>query len=135
MDLLAPVILVDDNHDDFFILKRLLTRAGMKNPFISFDHSEEAKRFLEAAIRTPESKLIPAAIFSDKTMPDFGGFQLLEWIRQQPGLAMIPFVMVTSVAEPEDEARAAKLSATKFYEKFPPQHAFSEMFGTLSAAC
>jgi hypothetical protein len=40
-----PVLLVDDNHDDLFILKRLLTRSGLKNAFITFDHSRDCIAF------------------------------------------------------------------------------------------
>lgn len=130
MELKPPVILVDDNHDDLFILKRLLTRAGIKNPFISFDYAEEAKRFLEAALRTPEANLIPAAIFSDKSMPDLNGFELLAWVRAQPKLKRVHVTIVTSVAEPGDDERARQLGADRFFEKFPPQHVFSEIFGT-----
>src|SRR3954467_6674427 len=88
---LQPVLLVDDNHDDLFILKRLLSRSGLKNAFISFDHSRDCARFLESALRTPESNLIPAAILSDKSIPGFTGFDLLKWVRAQPGLAKVPF--------------------------------------------
>lgn len=128
MSALRPILLVDDNHDDLFILKRLLTRAGVKNAFISFDHPQDARRFLESALRTPETNLVPAAIFCDKTMPVFNGFDLLRWIREQAALKKLPFILLTSVQEPGDKKLAAKLGATEFYEKFPPLHVFAEMF-------
>ena len=129
MSTLRPILVVDDNLDDLFILKRLLTRAGVKNAFISFDHPKDARRFLESALRTPETNLLPAAVFSDKTMPEFDGFDLLEWVREQPALAKLPFYLVTSVQEPADKKRAAKLGATALFEKFPPLHVFAEIFG------
>ncbi len=124
-----PVVLVDDNHDDLFILKRLLSRAGLKNAFISFDDARACTSFLQSAIRTPDTNLIPAAIFSDKAMPDFNGFDLLQWVRQQPPLGKLPFILLTSTAEPGDEKRAEKLGVTAFFEKFPSQHVFMDMFG------
>lgn len=127
-----PFVVVDDNHDDLFILKRLLTRAGVKNPFISFDHGEEAVRFLMAALRTPESELIPAAIFSDKAMPERSGFELLKWVRQQPLLQHTPFGMFTSVQEPGDTRRARELGTTWFYEKYPPQHVIEDIVAQIS---
>ncbi len=130
MTVLKPIIIVDDNHEDLFILKRLLTRAGVKNGFVSFDHAEEAMRFLEAAMRVPETNLIPAVIFSDKRMPGHDGFAFLKWVREQPALAMLPFFLLTSVADPKDEERAVKLGVTRFMEKFPPENVFSEIFGT-----
>ena len=128
MNASQPVLLVDDNHDDLFILKRLLSRAGLKNAFISFDHGRDCARFLESAIRTPETQLVPAAIFSDKTMPEFNGFDLLKWVREQPPLQKLPFILLTSTVDSADKKRAEKLGATALFEKFPPQHVFSEMF-------
>jgi CheY-like chemotaxis protein len=130
MTVLKPIMIVDDNHEDLFILKRLLTRAGVKNGFVSFDHAEEAMRFLEAAMRVPETNLIPAAIFSDKRMPRHDGFAFLKWVRQQSALARLPFFLLTSAAEPTDEELAVKLGVTRFMEKYPSEHVFSEIFGT-----
>jgi len=124
-----PILLVDDNHDDLFILKRLLTRAGLKNGFVTFDHARDCLHYLESALRSPESSLLPAAIFSDKSMPDFGGFDLLKWVRDQPELATLPFVLLSTVAEAPEKKRAAKLGVTAFLEKFPPPHVFSAIFG------
>jgi CheY-like chemotaxis protein len=123
---LPPILLVDDNHDDLLLLQRLLTRAGFNNPFVSFDHANNAARFLEAALQSRETQLLPAAIFSDKTMPEFDGFELLKWVRQQPDLATLTFVLLTSVAAPGDEERALELGATAVFEKFPAVHVFAK---------
>jgi CheY-like chemotaxis protein len=128
MSALQPIMIVDDTHDDLFILKRLLARTGAKNAFITFDHGDEAKRFLEAAVRTPETNLIPAAIFSDKRMPGVNGFDLVEWLRRQPALVNVPVYLLTSSVEPGDAERAKELGATGFFEKFPPQHVIDELF-------
>jgi CheY-like chemotaxis protein len=127
---LQPIVVVDDNHEDLFFLKRLLSRAGLKNPFVSFDHADEAMRFLDAAMKTPETNLIPAAIFSDKRMPGHDGFEFLKWIRERQRLNKIPFFLLTSAVEPKDRQRAAKLGVTQFLEKFPPEHEFAKLFGT-----
>ena len=121
-------MIVDDTHDDLFILKRLLSRTGVKNAFVTFDHGDEAKRFLEAAMRTPETNLIPAAIFSDKRMPGLGGFDLLKWLRHQPALGNVPFFLLTGDVHPTDAKRAKELGATAFFEKFPPQHLIYQLF-------
>lgn len=128
MSALQPILIVDDNHDDLFILKRLISRCGAKNTFITFDHPLATRRYLESALRTPDTNLIPAAIFSDKTMPECTGFELLDWVRQQPPLATLPFYLLTSAQEPRDKKRAEELGVTAFFEKFPPVHVFAELF-------
>jgi CheY-like chemotaxis protein len=119
-------MLVDDTHDDLFILKRILSRSGVLNPFISFDHASEAQRFLQAALSSPETKLLPAAIFCDKSMPEYNGFDLLAWVRSEARLAMTPFFLLTSLVHRNDEMEAARWGATAFFEKFPSQHIFAE---------
>jgi CheY-like chemotaxis protein len=130
MSSLQPLVVIDDHHEDLFILKRLLIRAGVKNPFVSFDHADAAKRFLEAAMRTPETQLIPVAICCDKRMPGCDGFEFLKWVRHQPALATMPFYLLTSAVEPKDRERAAKFGATQFLEKFPSEQFFADLFGS-----
>lgn len=115
------------NHDDLFILKRLLSWVGITNLFVSSDSAEEARLFLDAALRTPESNLVPAAIFCDKTIPTFDGFQFLAWVRRQPTLKTLPFFLLTSNGEPGDDTRARELGATHFLEKFPPLHVLGNL--------
>jgi CheY-like chemotaxis protein len=128
---IRPVLLIDDNHDDLFILKRLLTRAGVMNAFISFDHARDCSHFLASALRTPETQLLPAAVFCDKSMPEYDGFDLLKWVREQKPLATLPFVLLSSVVEPSERKRAQKLHATAVFEKFPAPHVLTEIFGAI----
>lgn len=125
---LQPLLIVDDNHDDLFILKRLLLRAGAKNALVTFDHSEEAIRFLQAAIRTPDTNMIPAAIFSDIRMPGVDGFDFLQWVRQQPAMRGIPFYLFTSSDVTECAGKAESLGVTQLYAKFPPAHVLGDLF-------
>src|SRR5947209_2796228 len=114
-----PILVVDDNHEDLVILKRLLTRSGVKNAIVSFEYANEAQRFLEAAIRTPDTRLVPAVIFADKRMPDMDGLELLAWVRKQSALRRLPFIILTSALKPADANRALEAGATQCFEKFP----------------
>lgn len=127
MSALLPIVIVDHNHDDLFILKRLLARSGICNPLVTFDHAEDAARFLDAAIRTPDTNLLPAAILSDMRMSGMSGFEILAWIRQQPALANTPFFLFSSAVDADTRERAMQLGATRFREKFPPEHVVAEL--------
>jgi CheY-like chemotaxis protein len=116
---LRPILLIDDNHEDLFLTKRLLARAGIKHPIITIDDGEEAIAFLRAAAAPGASDLLPCAVFCDIRMPKIDGFDVVKWARNQPALARTPIVMLTGGDVPEDRARAKSLGVTYFLVKFP----------------
>lgn len=114
-----PILLVDDNHDDLFITKRLLVRAGAKNPIVTFDDAEAAMSFLRAAAAAPRTGLLPALVLCDIKMPATNGFDFLEWVRRQRGLKNLPVAMLSSSDLERDRLRADELGASGFFVKFP----------------
>jgi len=53
----------------------------------------------------------------DLKMPKKNGFEVLEWIRQQPGLRRLRVVVLTTSDAPEDIDRAYELGANAFMVK------------------
>jgi CheY-like chemotaxis protein len=114
-----PILLIDDNHEDLFLTKRLLARSGLKHPIITIDDGEEAIAFLRASLVPGATGLLPCAVFCDIRMPKIDGFDVVKWARAQEGLAKTPIVMLTGGDVPEDRAKAAALGANHFLVKFP----------------
>jgi CheY-like chemotaxis protein len=50
-------------------------------------------------------------------MPGKNGFEVLEWIRQQPGLKRLRIVVLTTSDAPKDIDRAYELGANAFMVK------------------
>ena len=122
----SPVLVIDDNVDDLFVMRQRLLRAGIENPILSFEDGEEAMAHLKRAIGHPDAKL-PSLIFLDLRMPRRGGFDVLKWIRAQPTLSDIPVFIVSTSSLPEDAARAQQLGASGFLGKFPTPEALAEI--------
>jgi CheY-like chemotaxis protein len=118
-DGLRPILLIDDNHEDLFLTKRLLARAGVKHPIITIDDGEEAIALLKAASGSESTGLLPCLVFCDIRMPKIDGFDVLKWARSQPSLAKTTIVILTGGDVPEDRTRAKKLGADHFLVKFP----------------
>ena len=114
-----PVLLIDDCHEDLFLTKRLLSRAGVKQPIVTVDGGEEAIVFLRAATLPGAEELVPCAIFCDIKMPKQNGFDVLEWVRTQKALKDVMFVMLSGGNVPADRAKATQLGASAFLVKFP----------------
>lgn len=123
---LPPIILVDDNPDDLFFLRERLRRAKVDHPLLSFGDGEEAMVYLQR-YATPDAGPLPCLMFLDLRMPRCGGFEVLKWVRDQPWLDRMPVAIVTTSTLPEDAARAQRLGASHFFNKYPPPDVLAEV--------
>src|SRR5689334_243850 len=99
--LLSPVLVVDDNPDDIFFLRRLLDRAEVTNPIITFTDSADALAFLRALDEGPDAAVLrPGVLFLDLKMPKIHGFVLLKWLRRQSGFDPMKIAVLSGSDEP-----------------------------------
>lgn len=127
-------MLIDDSHEDLFLIKRLLARAAVKQAIVTVDGGEEAIVFLRATTLKGAEELIPLAIFCDVKMPKQNGFDVLEWVRSQKALKQVPFIMLSGGNVPADRARALQLGANEFLGKFPPPEALRKVIDDACAS-
>ena len=107
------ILLVEDNEDDVFLMKRALKRAGIENPVHVVEDGQQAIDYLAGTggfsdrFRFPYPKIV----FLDLQLPRKSGFDVLTWIRTRIDLPP-PFVVVlTSSNAPNDINRIAELGA------------------------
>jgi CheY-like chemotaxis protein len=108
----------DDENEAFLLAHALRKHAGqyrlqqVHDGEIAIDyltgHGEFADRFQHP---------LPSAILLDLKMPRRNGFEVLEWLRAQPGMQTLPVIVLTSSERPEDKARAFQLGATAYVTK------------------
>src|SRR6478672_2635094 len=97
-DTQAPVLVVDDNEDDVFILRRSLALAGYHNHVLAFVDGEDVLIYLKGlcVMITAGLARIPVVMFCDVRMPRLDGFEVLSWVRAQPALAGLQIVMLST---------------------------------------
>jgi CheY-like chemotaxis protein len=83
---LSTILVVDDEPDLRFLLRRILTRAGYQvteagNGAVAL---EEVRRFR------------PDLVVTDLMMPVMGGLELIDRLRSDPGTCTIPILSVSS---------------------------------------
>lgn len=77
--------------------------------------------------------LSPDLILSDLEMPDGTGLDLLAALRSDSTLAMVPFIMITSVSDRSSTRRAMELGADDYLTKpFTPDEVMSSVQGRLA---
>lgn len=122
----APVLLVEDDLDDSFILSQLLRRAGATNPLQIARDGDEAIHLLSKAGSSPDFPL-PLAVFTDLDMPGCDGFELLFWMSQRRGFEQV-FRAVVSISDGErDIRRCLALGAHVFVNKYPTADQFAAL--------
>jgi CheY-like chemotaxis protein len=76
---------------------------------------------------------VPALILMDLKMPRVDGFEFLAWLRREPGLKLIPVVVLSSSNLPHDVKRAYELGANSFVVKVQDNTTLPDTLQTLAS--
>jgi len=115
----STVLYAEDEDSDRMFMERAFRRAGLEHILHTVSDGQEAKDYLRGHGIYEDRNLhpLPAVLLLDLRMPLLGGFEVLEWMRTEPGLRSLPVVIFTSSPRAEDKARAKELGANDFVEK------------------
>lgn len=107
------LIVVEDNPDDFALLKRALWKASANTRVLWAHDGAEALQLLSQL----RAQLSPVCVVADVQLPDFDGFELLHKIRQDAPAMRVPFAFLTGRCDRKMEARAYERGADAFFVK------------------
>jgi CheY-like chemotaxis protein len=115
------ILLVEDNEDDVFLMKRALQSARIVNPVVIVESGQEAIDYLCGAgkFADRDSYPIPAAVFIDLKLPLVFGQEVLAWIRHRREFESLVVVVLTSSNEASDLNRCYSLGANSYLVKPP----------------
>jgi CheY-like chemotaxis protein len=115
---MKPILQVDDDPNDVFLLQRAMKRMGVANPIQVATDGREAIDYLQGAGKFADRKKFPfpCLVLLDLKLPYVMGLEVLRTIRKRPGPALM-VVMLTASAEDTDIAAAYRLGANGFLTK------------------
>lgn len=126
------VLIAEDNPDDALLLKRALSRAGMKLKPTFLEDGEQLLLYLmgqgEYANRTQHP--FPALIILDLKMPRKSGLEVLEWLQQHPDFAVVPTVVLSASSIEKDIRKAYQYGANTYFVK---PSTFDELVETIKS--
>lgn len=114
----TPILVVEDNDDDAFLLERAGKQAGVSS-FRFVTDGQQAIDYLKGCgqFADREKFPMPFLVLLDLKLPFVSGFEVLTWIRQQPNLCTLVVIVLTSSKESRDIRRAAELGASSYLTK------------------
>ena len=122
------ILLVEDNEDDVFFMRRALQKAGVDLPLQIVMDGQQALDYLEGkeAYGDRTRFPIPRLMFLDLKLPYVHGFGVLTWLHSHTSLQSIPVIVLTSSPEERDRQKAHELGAKAYLVKPPTREMIQE---------
>lgn len=115
---LKPILLVEDNPQDLELTLVALERSRLANDVVVARDGAEALDYLKCAGDfSGRMKGNPAVVLLDLKLPKIDGLQVLETIKNDRELQVIPVVVLTSSREEPDLLRSYSLGVNAYVVK------------------
>jgi|SRR6267143_3246137 len=117
------IIVVEDEANEVFLLKRAFQQAEVRNPVLLFRDGQEVIDYLSrlSSGGPADGKRMadapPALMLLDLKMPRKNGLEVIQWLRAQPLLRRLVVVMMSSSGSPADINRAYDLGCNSYLIK------------------
>src|SRR4051812_16926579 len=115
----AVILLAEDEEDYVLLIKKAFSQANLQNPFHVVSTGEEAMAYLkgEGKYAHRDEYPLPDLLLLDLKLPGFSGFEIIGWVRSQPGLSGLRILVLTSSDRMKDVNDAYRLGANSFLMK------------------
>jgi len=113
------ILFVEDNIDDATLAMRALKKGGLTNVIFHVKDGAEALNYLycKGEYTSRNIQEHPKLILLDLKMPKVSGIEVLEKVKSDPALKIIPIVILTSSKEDPDIKKCYELGANSYIVK------------------
>ena len=112
---------MEDEPNDVTLVQMEFNKASVNLRLRFVNDGREAIEYLEGAGKFSDRQRypVPNVILLDLKMPRIGGFEFLQWLRNEsaPNQRVIPVVIMSSSSQREDVDRAYALGANSYLVK------------------
>ena len=119
----GPILIIEDDQDDQYLLTEVFSTLGINNELKFFSNGKDALKYLQ----TTSDK--PFIILSDVNLPGMSGPDLKRSINEDQRLRRksIPFIFLTTTAEPKAVSEAYELMVQGYFQKANKMHELKTM--------
>ncbi len=113
------ILAAEDDPNDLELLRHVIGENGVEVDFQSADDGEQLIQYLQGGGQFADRALhpVPDIVVLDLKMPRMNGFEVLQWLRHEPGLARIPTVVLSGSGLESDIEEAYRLGANTYFTK------------------
>ena len=113
------MLIVEDDPTDVLLIQRAFQKANVTSSQQVVSDGDNAVAYLAGQGPYADRTIypLPVLVLLDLKLPRRSGLEVLEWVRQQPGLKRLPVVMLTASRETKDINRAYDLGANSYLVK------------------
>ena len=108
-----PILIVDDNEDDYEAIIRAFKKVGLNNPVSLCKTGKESIEFLKSVGKIER----PALILLDLNMPGMDGREVLRLIKEDSELRRIPVIIWTTSSNDKDIEACYQTGANAYMQK------------------
>jgi chemotaxis family two-component system response regulator Rcp1 len=124
------ILLVEDNEGDVHLTREALKQAKVSNRVHVTNDGVEAMEFLRrrgSFVDAPR----PDLVLLDLNLPNMDGREVLDEMKKDPELRLIPVIVVTSSAAEQDVVRTYALNANAYVTKPVDLRQFLHVIGAV----
>lgn len=112
------ILVVEDEGNDAELIRLAFQKAGFDNPIQILDRLQDALDYLKGQNNYTDRRKhpFPAVILLDHKIPG-GSWPVLQWVRRQPDLTMLPVIVFSGSDDPANQKKASDLGANAYHVK------------------
>ena len=112
----VSILIADDDSQDTLLVRLAVKRASLGLRLDTVTDGAEAIDYLmgRSQYADRQNHPFPSMLLLDLKMPRLSGFDVLQYVRSQPGLRQLPVVIFSSSDDPKDIQRAYDEGANSY---------------------
>src|SRR4030095_15858938 len=129
-----PILLVEDDPNDVWLVKHAFQSANISNPLRIVNDGQEAVDYLRGhgSFGDRHAFPMPKLVLLDLKMPRLHGFDVIGGMRRNYPWKTTPIIILSSSALPQDVNRAYELGANAYMVKPADYRALERLFRTIA---
>ena len=128
----VSILIADDDAQDTMLVRIAVEKAALGLRLETVGDGEEAIDYLMGRSQYADRQAhpFPSMLLLDLKMPRLSGFDVLDFVRREPGLRQLPIIIFSSSDDPKDIRRAYDAGANSYLCK---PHANDDLSALLKA--